>query len=101
MSFQVVLHTEPLGTLGTCERSGGILSGLVVLFNSLRVVLCVLMAHFKSEALFLYPYAQNSHGFNNLREVDLRRFGCLLYTVLKSLEMSPALFKLFNGQGWC
>ena len=29
--FQVVLHTEPLWTLGTCERSGRIFGGRVVL----------------------------------------------------------------------
>ena len=102
---QVVLLEEPLGTLGTCEGSDGIIRGLVVmfnvvLFNGLRVILCVLKSHFKIKALFLYPYPQNSHSLHNLREIDLRRFGCLLYTVLKSLEMSPALFKLFNGQGW-
>ena len=32
--FQVVLHTEPLGTLGTCEGSGRVLSGRVVLVGA-------------------------------------------------------------------
>ena len=32
--FQVVLHPEPLGTLGTCEGSGGVLGGRVVLVRA-------------------------------------------------------------------
>ena len=34
--FQVVLHTEPLGTLGTCKGSGGVLSGRIVLVRAVR-----------------------------------------------------------------
>ena len=36
MLLQVMLHAESLGTLGTCERSGGVLSGRVVLVGSVR-----------------------------------------------------------------
>ena len=32
--FQVVLHPEPLGTLGTCKGSGGVLGGRVVLVRA-------------------------------------------------------------------
>merc|ERR1719209_1131535 len=45
--LQVVLQTEPLGTLGTCKGSCGILSGRVILCNGLVVALCVLGPHFK------------------------------------------------------
>lgn len=34
--LQVVLHSESLGTLGTCKRSGGVLSGRIVLVGAVR-----------------------------------------------------------------
>ena len=72
--LQVVLQTEPLGTLGTCKGSCGILSGRVILCNGLVVALCVLRPHFKIKALFHHSYAQNPQSLQDLREVNLRRF---------------------------
>ena len=34
--LQVMLHSESLGTLGTCEGSGGVLSRRVVLVGAVR-----------------------------------------------------------------
>lgn len=36
MLLQVMLHAESLGTLGTCEGSGGVLSRRVVLVGAVR-----------------------------------------------------------------
>ena len=67
VGIQVVLHTEPLRTLGTCKDSCGIFSGWIVLCNGLAVVLCVLHTHFKVKAPTLNCNAQNFQSLQNLR----------------------------------